>query len=71
MLYMVDLKSMLSSLDKLYYGLDLDDATMYKVVGWSLKVPCRPVAFLCFWISICLTTFEVHSNRLFIVVDTW
>ena len=28
--YLMDLKSMVSSLEKLYYGLDLDDATMCK-----------------------------------------
>ena len=33
------MKSIVSSLKKLPSGLDPGDATMYKVVGWSLNVP--------------------------------
>ena len=38
---MIDLKSMVSSLEKLYSGLDLDDATLYKqLVGLWADMLC-------------------------------
>ena len=49
MLYMMDMKSIVSSLEKPHSGSDLDDSSMYKVVGWSLNVPSIPVVFYAYF----------------------
>ena len=48
-LYKMDIKSIVSSLQKLHSGSDPYDDIMYKVVGWSLNVPSTHVVFYAYW----------------------
>ena len=57
LLYVMDLKkSMVSSLEKLYSGLDRDDATLCNMLVGLWQTCC----ILCLLLRICLSTFEVH-----------